>query len=168
MGTGNDRRSFQPSREWYYAALLRNGISTYGTEYDQDTVYNGNAVNMVAKGDLEYSYALEGYSAEITQMDGFAGLYGHKYVFRGLINALGHGADVDSLGRFKKFNIKNDGSLQFSSLSNYWSSAKKLQGGGMWFQGYGRDQCGKPGAVSEDHCLWKGYPGTADRIQRSV
>ena len=144
VGTGNGRRSFQPSREWYYAALLRNGISTYGTEYDQDTVYNGNAVNMVAKGDLEYSYALEGYSAEITQMDGFAGLYGHKYVFRGLINALGHGADVDSLGRFKKFNIKNDGSMQFSSLSNYWSSAKKLQGGGMWFQGYGRDNVVSP------------------------
>lgn len=144
VGTGSDRRSFQPSREWYYAALLRNGISTYGTEYDQDTVYNGNAVNMVAKGDLEYSYAMEGYSAEVTQMDGFAGLYGHKYVFRGLINALGHGADVDSLGRFKKFNIKNDGSLQFSSLSNYWTSAKKLQGGGMWFQGYGRDNVVSP------------------------
>ena len=41
-------------------------------EYDKDTIWNGNTVNMVAKGDVEYSYALEGYSNEITKMDGFA------------------------------------------------------------------------------------------------
>ena len=141
---GSRVHTFDPSREWYYATLKRNGISVGIEEYDKDTIWNGNTVNMVAKGDVEYSYALEGYSDEITKMDGFAGLYGHKYVFRGLINALGHGADVDSLGRFKKFNLKTDGSLMFSSLSDYWSSAKKLQNGGMWFKGYGNDSTVSP------------------------
>lgn len=141
---GSRVHTFDPSREWYYAVLKRNGISVGTEEYDKDTIWNGNTVNMVAKGDVEYSYALEGYSDEITKMDGFAGLYGHKYVFRGLINALGKGADVDSLGRFKKFNLKTDGSLMFSSLSDYWSSAKKLQNGGMWFKGYGNDSTVSP------------------------
>lgn len=141
---GSRVHTFDPSREWYYATLKRNGISVGTEEYDKDTIWNGNTVNMVAKGDVEYSYALEGYSDEITKMDGFAGLYGHKYVFRGLINALGKGADVDSLGRFKKFNLKTDGSLMFSSLSDYWSSAKKLQNGGMWFKGYGNDSTVSP------------------------
>lgn len=141
---GSRVHTFDPSREWYYAILKRNGISVGTEEYDKDTIWNGNTVNMVAKGDVEYSYALEGYSDEITKMDGFAGLYGHKYVFRGLINALGKGADVDSLGRFKKFNLKTDGSLMFSSLSDYWSSAKKLQNGGMWFKGYGNDSTVSP------------------------
>lgn len=94
---GSRVHTFDPSREWYYATLKRNGISVGTEEYDKDTIWNGNTVNMVAKGDVEYSYALEGYSDEITKMDGFAGLYGHKYVFRGLINALGHGLDVDSM-----------------------------------------------------------------------
>lgn len=141
---GSRVHTFDPSREWYYATLKRNGISVGTEEYDKDTIWNGNTVNMVAKGDVEYSYALEGYSDEITKMDGFAGLYGHKYVFRGLINALGHGADVDSLGRFKPFNLKNDRSLQFSSLSDYWTSAQKLQNGGMWFKGYGNDSTVSP------------------------
>lgn len=141
---GSRVHTFDPSREWYYATLIRNGISVGTEEYDKDTIWNGNTVNMVAKGDVEYSYALEGYSDEITKMDGFAGLYGHKYVFRGLINALGHGADVDSLGRFKPFNLKNDRSLQFSSLSDYWTSAQKLQNGGMWFKGYGNDSTVSP------------------------
>ena len=141
---GSRVHTFDPSREWYYATLKRDGISVGAEEYDKDTIWNGNTVNMVAKGDVEYSYALEGYSDEITKMDGFAGLYGHKYVFRGLINALGKGADVDSLGRFKKFNLKTDGSLMFSSLSDYWSSAKKLQNGGMWFKGYGNDSTVSP------------------------
>lgn len=88
---GSRVHTFDPSREWYYAILKRNGISVGTEEYDKDTIWNGNTVNMVAKGDVEYSYALEGYSDEITKMDGFAGLYGHKYVFRGLINALGKG-----------------------------------------------------------------------------
>ena len=141
---GSRVHTFDPSREWYYATLKRNGISVRTEEYDKDTIWNGNTVNMVAKGDVEYSYALEGYSDEITKMDGFAGLYGHKYVFRGLINALGHGLDVDSLGRFKPFNLKNDRSLQFSSLSDYWTSAQKLQNGGMWFKGYGNDSTVSP------------------------
>lgn len=141
---GSRVHTFDPSREWYYAILKRNGISVGTEEYDKDTIWNGNTVNMVAKGDVEYSYALEGYSDEITKMDGFAGLYGHKYVFRGLINALGHGLDVDSLGRFKPFNLKNDRSLQFSSLSDYWTSAQKLQNGGMWFKGYGNDSTVSP------------------------
>ena len=141
---GSCVHTFDPSREWYYATLKRNGISVGIEEYDKDTIWNGNTVNMVAKGDVEYSYALEGYSDEITKMDGFAGLYGHKYVFRGLINALGHGLDVDSMGRFKPFNLKNDRSLQFSSLSDYWTSAQKLQNGGMWFKGYGNDSTVSP------------------------
>lgn len=141
---GSRVHTFDPSREWYYATLKRNGISVGIEEYDKDTIWNGNTVNMVAKGDVEYSYALEGYSDEITKMDGFAGLYGHKYVFRGLINALGHGLDVDSMGRFKPFNLKNDRSLQFSSLSDYWTSAQKLQNGGMWFKGYGNDSTVSP------------------------
>lgn len=141
---GSRVHTFDPSREWYYATLKRNGISVGTEEYDKDTIWNGNTVNMVAKGDVEYSYALEGYSDEITKMDGFAGLYGHKYVFRGLINALGHGLDVDSMGRFKPFNLKNDRSLQFSSLSDYWTSAQKLQNGGMWFKGYGNDSTVSP------------------------
>lgn len=141
---GSRVHTFDSSREWYYATLIRNGISVGTEEYDKDTIWNGNTVNMVAKGDVEYSYALEGYSDEITKMDGFAGLYGHKYVFRGLINALGHGLDVDSLGRFKPFNLKNDRSLQFSSLSDYWTSAQKLQNGGMWFKGYGNDSTVSP------------------------
>lgn len=64
---GSRVHTFDPSREWYYATLKRNGISVGTEEYDKDTIWNGNTVNMVAKGDVEYSYALEGYSDEITE-----------------------------------------------------------------------------------------------------